>query len=292
MGERYEDDDSLPTSYDEKELEDYDTVAKTEDTIGNNADYNGVVINDDDGITITSVANVLKLNAEKGIEISKLIGGAVVFSVDSTTGDGIFSGTVKVNAVNRFGNNAAVQLQNSDITGVNGIFIKDVADNEGEGVLFLKTGKTAGDYSNSTVDYWTLRVTGDGDLLLDGKVIANYNQGTFLFDGAAYPADGSTVTPTRTLANCPNGWILVWSDWNAGTPGVAGNFNWTTSIIPKFVGDNGQNWSFAIPTGATTGTYTDVASKQVTIYNDRLVGEAGNDTGLAVDVVLRYVIAF
>jgi hypothetical protein len=202
------------------------------------------------------------------------------------------AGNLKVTASNKWGTNAAIQLQNADITGLNGLYMKDVADNEGEGLLFLRNGYTAGDYSNATTNYYTLRVDGTGNLLLDGKIVFYAGQNNYLWDGAAYPADGSTITPSKTLAQCPNGWILVWSDFDA--PSTANNYNWFTSIVPKFVGDNGNNWSFAIPVGNSTGTYDTMASKQVTIYNDRIVGDtgSGNGTGLGADVVLRHVIAF
>jgi hypothetical protein len=200
------------------------------------------------------------------------------------------AGSIQVTASDKWGANAAIKLQNADITGLNGLYMKDVADNEGEGVLFLKNGKVAGDYTDSINDYYTLRVDGAGTLLLDGKPVAYSGQGNFLYDGAAYPNDGYIINPTRTLANCPNGWIIVWSDFDS--PSTANNYNWYTSVIPKYVGDNGNNWSFAIPVGSSTGSYDTMASKQLTIYNDKIVGEAGNSSGISADVVLRYVIAF
>jgi hypothetical protein len=296
MAESYEQTE-LPLPYEETDGEEFSPVATSEEvtnrTVLSDTDYNGVVINDIDGIIITSLLNKLKLNAQQGIEITKLSDGSLVFSIDATTGDGVFSGTVKVNAANKWGNTAAIQLQNGDITGLNGAYMKDVADNEGEGVLFLKTGKVAGDYSDAINDYWTLRVDGGGTLLLDGKPVYYSGQNNFLWDGYAYPVDGSTLTPTKTLTQCPNGWILVWSDFDA--PSTPQNYNWYTSVIPKFVGDNGNNWSFAIPTGTSTSSYADLAAKSLIIYNDRIVGDSsasGNSTGISADIVLRYVIAY
>jgi hypothetical protein len=228
-------------------------------------------------------ANIGNINAGDIAGVTMNLGSGK-FIVDA-------NGKLTMTIANRWGNDAAINLANSDITGLNGLYMKDIADNEGEGLLFLKNGYTAGDYSNATTNYYTLRVDGAGTLLLDGKPVYYSGQGNFLLDTAAYPNDGAILTPSRTLANCPNGWIIVWSDYDTSTS-TGANYNWYTSVIPKFVGDNAQQWSFAIPAGSSTGTYADVASKSLIIYNDKIVGDAGNNVGIAADVVLRYVIAY
>jgi hypothetical protein len=63
-----------------------------------------------------------------------------------------------------------LDMNNSDIVKANGIYFNDVADNNGEGLLFLKEGAPQG--STDINDYWNLRVTKDGKLLFNGKVIA------------------------------------------------------------------------------------------------------------------------
>lgn len=86
------------TQYGEQEVNDYTDKATVEEvtnrTVLIDNDYNGVTINDIDGITIVSSKNKVTFNASKGIEISKLSDGKVIFSVDATTGDGVFSGNI------------------------------------------------------------------------------------------------------------------------------------------------------------------------------------------------------
>jgi hypothetical protein len=262
------------------------------------ANYSSLGTRDAKDIIFDSIdISAMPFTVDKLSAISANIGNVTAGSIAGVTmdlGSGKFvvdaNGKLTMTIANRWGNDAAINLANSDITGLNGLYLKDVADNEGEGLLFLRNGYTAGDYSNSTTNYYTLRVDGYGTLMLDGRPVFYTGQGTFLLDTAAYPNDGATLTPSRTLAQCPNGWIIVWSDFD--TPNIGQNYNWYTSVVPKYVGDNGNEWSFAIPVGNSTGTYDTMASKSLTIYNDKIVGNAGNNVGLAADVVLRYVIAF
>lgn len=52
----------------------------------------------------------------------------------------------------------ALHLNNSDITGLNGLFFNDVAQpNNGEGLLFLKTGKTSGSSNLDDYDEFSIR---------------------------------------------------------------------------------------------------------------------------------------
>lgn len=60
----------------------------------------------------------------------------------------------------------AIDLNNSDVTGANGIWFRDVADNNGEGLLFLKTGATEG--STDINDYHNFRIDGNGRLRING----------------------------------------------------------------------------------------------------------------------------
>lgn len=95
MSESYERTE-FPTSYEQSEESEFSSVATEESvtnrTVLSDTDYNGVVINDIDGVTITSLVNQLIMNASKGIEIKRLSDSKLVFFLDANTGDVIFSG--------------------------------------------------------------------------------------------------------------------------------------------------------------------------------------------------------
>lgn len=101
-----------------------------------------------------------------------------------------------------------------------------------------------------------------------------------------FMSETHTVTPTKKLSDCRNGWILVWSDYD---PGKANNYDFAYSYIPKFAAENynGGNHLFAVARIPSS-----VVAKKIAVWNDKLVGTTDNDdaaTGTN-DVVLRYVL--
>jgi hypothetical protein len=86
------------TSYEESDAlaEDLSTSASQDDLNGQavikNTDYNGVQFDDDSGILVTSSGFTSLFNATDGILITRLSDDALMFSVDSTTGDVTFAG--------------------------------------------------------------------------------------------------------------------------------------------------------------------------------------------------------
>jgi hypothetical protein len=105
-----------------------------------------------------------------------------------------------------------------------------------------------------------------------------------LWTGALYPTDVHTITPTKKLSDCQNGWILAWSDYNAGTG--ANNFNWTTTFIPKSLATvsaagrvycnmlSGHNDTTGVGTQAIKAIYITDTTITGTLVNQ--VGENGN----------------
>lgn len=117
-------------------------------------------------------------------------------------------------------------------------------------------------------------------------VWVNFTQ-SVLWSGAKYPTGSDTITPSKTLSSCSQGWILVWSDYD---PGVGPNdYNWVYTFVPKFHGTNysGGGVYFEMPT-----TRTQYTRKMLYIYNDKIVGNDDNDDSdiWANDVCLRYVL--
>lgn len=105
--------------------------------------------------------------------------GQPIFFIDSSKKSLGFNGfptnpnEFKINGKIVFGanqwaiNGGGINLNNSDIVNANGIYFADVADNNDEGLLFLKNGATAG--STNASDYHNLRIDGNGRLLINGE---------------------------------------------------------------------------------------------------------------------------
>lgn len=210
---------------------------------------------------------------------------------------------IMVNGSLRFGSNkwassgGALVMGNGDITEANGIYFKDVADNNGEGLLFAKYDTPAG--STNRDDYNNLAIDGNGYITYNGRPIYkdsasmimppgddstqdfwyNVPAGTYfctpgtlthqpksygfvqvfrrdrndftalwftqskgpiyrksgnsssitdwvlinsgfdwqLWSGALLMSDQDTIYPSVPLSQCPNGWVLLWAQYDNGT---------------------------------------------------------------------------
>jgi hypothetical protein len=153
--------------------------------------------------------------------------------------------------------------------------------------MFLKAGMTPGDYSTAT-NYWNMCVDGTGTLWIDNRMVSTASQGSLLWDGAYYMTSGHTVTPSRKLSECNNGWILAFSDFNA--PNTPNDFDWNYVVIHKYhsYAHNGDGVRIEIPTGSPNFT----AQKYLYIYDNKIVGHDDNNQNGADDTVLRHVLAF
>ncbi len=114
-------------------------------------------------------------------------------------------------------------------------------------------------------------------------------------NGGYYMTEGHTVTPSKKLSECRNGWLLLWSDYDAGANAQANNTDFCTTFIPKraYTGQvwNGAMWYCDVPSYAA-GTATDSevrVIKVLQIYDAKIVGTANNSTAPRNDVVLRAV---
>ena len=184
----------------------------------------------------------------------------------------------------------AIFLNNGDMTGVNGIWFNDKADNDGEGLHYLKTGRPIG--SNDIGDYDTLR-------MLDGTLYCNsvpFAMGGLevLWTGAKYMQNGQTVQPSKKLSQCAKGWILVWSDYDPDT-NTSYDVNFVYTFIPKWHAYNfpGDGIFFTIQANVGRDALT---SKYLYVDDINITGHAENNdpTGnpWSDDVVLRNVLAW
>lgn len=201
---------------------------------------------------------------------------------------------------------AAFNAGNSDMVGLNGLFFADVADNNGEGLQYLRDGASPG--SSNQADYYNIRVTGDGRLLLDNEVIGRAG-GKVMWEGAAYMHQDQVLDATTTngklipLSQCPTGWLFVWSDfdWKDSTGTVINKVN-PYNVVYTFVHKSHINWFngegtfHSIPGG---DNYDSIVNKYLYVADTWIKGspindgdEANNIYGWWRDIVLRKVIAF
>jgi Siphovirus protein of unknown function (DUF859) len=186
----------------------------------------------------------------------------------------------------------AAFFNNSDITGLNGIFFMDKADNNGEGLQFLKTGKPTGSIVRE--DYDNFRIL-DGMAYINGKPVL-FDGDRVLWTGKIYPQGNATITIPKALSACPRGWILVWSDFDADT-GIANDFNFMYHFIPKehiTMGWGGKGVMQPIPVGNNNPEKTE--NKYIYVNDTTIAGHDDNRTtpdGVTLsDSVLRAVLVW
>lgn len=199
----------------------------------------------------------------------------------------------------------ALNLNNSDIVGVNAMWIGgyfpesgkvyDPANSDGEGLMFphsdfeFTSDNSVPNSVGGHTQWDTFRIM-DGIGYLNGTPVL-MDTSKKLWSGATYLTDTTTITPSVPIRNCPNGWILIWSD---NTPGVTGgnNFDWVHTVIHKYHVDiyNGGGYRAAIPYTANK----DVPSKYVYVNPTTVKGHKNNsnDKESLDNIVLRAIVAF
>lgn len=186
-------------------------------------------------------------------------------------------------------NDAPINFNNSDVIGANGIFFNDTADNNGEGLLFPKTGtSTAYNTAYDLAGWDNFRIL-DGTGKLNGESV--FQQDTIvLWSGAVSLGSTSTITYSsgKTVSDsCSQGIVIIFGD-NGGDTNIVPFF------IPKWVIEtlSGTDFFFTVPNGGgLTSNTPNLAIKIAYLYNTGFKGHT-NNTGTAVqdDVYLRYII--
>lgn len=114
-----------------------------------------------------------------------------------------------------------------------------------------------------------------------------------LWTGAMYMTSGHTVTPTKTLSQCRNGWMLLWSDYDAGDS--ENNYDFSVTMIPKRA-YTGQVWGGGqflcmVPSHYAVDS-NNYMMKCLHIHDTKIVGHEYNTAVERNDVVLRAVYEF
>ena len=120
-----------------------------------------------------------------------------------------------------------------------------------------------------------------------------------LWSGAYYMNASQTVTPSKKLSECRNGWMLIWSDYDPDTSTVNDGDFVTSVIYKRKPGDtnwNGESHYFDVPRYIGTDTSDSTTEKRVIkrlyVYDNKLVGYDSNRQSDRNDVVLRAVYEF
>ena len=104
-----------------------------------------------------------------------------------------------------------------------------------------------------------------------------------------------TVTPSKKLSECRTGWLLLWSDYDAGSGSNDSDF--VTTIIPKN-NPSGGKWggkSFLCDIPRYVGSNAEDVDterriiKPIYVHDDCIKGSYQNDKDERNDVVLRAV---
>jgi hypothetical protein len=115
-----------------------------------------------------------------------------------------------------------------------------------------------------------------------------------LWSGMIYVNETQTITPSKPLSACRNGWILVWSDYDPGF-GQPNDYDWTFSIVPKTFPNiaNGGGAYFPIVYDINASSIS-ITGKHLFITDTQITGNSLNDEGSnnSNDVVLRYIYEF
>lgn len=119
---------------------------------------------------------------------------------------------------------------------------------------------------------------------------------TALWTGANLMGDGATVTPSKKLSDCKNGWILIWCGYNT-TDKIATNTRFNSVVVPKTLLDtipaNYMPFYCDLVHNVYTSGNIEYNAKMVQIYDNKIVGFAGNvATDYGKGFCLKQVIEF
>ena len=140
-----------------------------------------------------------------------------------------------------------------------------------------------------------------------GSIYSNYQSaaGTFkgwrciydaeppiLWMGEYWCTETQTVTPSKKLSECRNGWVLVWSDYDVDNE-VSSNGDCYTTVIPRYnaghVNWSGQSYIATIPSYLNDSGALTWVGKRLYVHDAKITGHAANHVTAARDVCLRAI---
>lgn len=164
----------------------------------------------------------------------------------------------------------------NELSGIDASTVLDLSRD----VAYLKTDvNTLTNTSNDTVE----KVENiEENLVSINSDLAELKRGSsLLWQGGDTMGTDSVVTPSKPLTTCKNGWILVWSAYDADA-GTAGDTRINTTIVPKGLLNLKSKIDVTTPIVYALGAagVIEQAAKRVYVDNYNISGYAGNTAGL------------
>ncbi|QFG05697.1 minor tail protein [Bacillus phage 035JT001] len=211
---------------------------------------------------------------------------SVGFNDFPTAPNQVFMNAQLVFGGNRWGANSGINMQNGDITQLNGLWFNDRANNRGEGLLFPRTDTPEGSTDNTQYDSWYIR---DGVVYFNDQVVG-VDVFPTLWTGTMYMTGSQTVTPSKKLSQCPTGWILNWSDYDGS--GEANPFDNNYTFIPKYHPRISNDQGVYCVLSSGLDQTSSLTMKYVYVTDSQIRGNDRNgETVEKRDIVLRAVFA-
>lgn len=127
----------------------------------------------------------------------------------------------------------------------------------------------------------------------NGKSIQElFDKKTKLWEGSLYLGENDVARLSKPLAECVNGIVLIFSDYDPGMANKIGNnFNWVACFIPKFGSFiNSGNFYCPVPIMDNSAQNDNIVVKTIYVEPDRILGSPdGNKDRDGKDTVLREI---
>lgn len=193
-------------------------------------------------------------------------------------------------------NDAPIDFANSDAIGINALYFNDVADNDGEGLRFPKTGAMVDKTKPFVPSEWnTLRIM-DDKVYLDSTLM--YTRPKVIWSGASFCGNTTETkfsSSLKALDWASTGLMFIFSDYDDSTS-TTNAFNWVHVPVLRWQIENqsGDGLYLGVPSSnsnaSALGSY---ANKYIYLTNTGFTGHVDNAAGTVQrDIVLRYIIAY
>jgi hypothetical protein len=246
---------------------------------------NNAILNDvlNGNVTLSALGGSIYMGYQN---TTKLIQRADLYDTTGAkvllTKDGVFKGTIQLPASVYASQGGGLDVNNSDILGLNNVYFNDTCTSDSEAIQFKRTNTPVD--SVDPAEHDSFRIF-DGTGYLNGKPIFT-SDSEVLWSGGYYMAEGQSVTPTKALSKCPNGWVLVWSEYDGAT---SQQFDYNFTIVHKHILNTGGTGVWSI-----IGTTWDSVNGKYCYFTDTLITghDKNNDAGARSNATLRHVLAW
>lgn len=147
----------------------------------------------------------------------------------------------------------------------------------------IKLDNVRNDVLDTQISDLTDRVSNNSEMIDDIKTQ------DILWSGEWYMDAAKTINLTQNVDTLNNGLVFVWSAYNAGE---VRDYHWNSFFIPKKLVElmPGKGHVMHGSLGATVTSFSNLFSKYIYIFNDKVMGNDDNIKNSNNVMVLRYII--